>query len=536
MAQMLDVGRRNGRSDDLRLHGRRQRGDRRGERGTTQAGHHRGARRSSSAIARATPSGPSCAPGPSERPTPTSGSVAVVTDVTEQVDEGRRRDRDRAHLRADACASGPVLRARRRRHLPGRQHDQVAQLLAPPDQLIGRTIHEVMAPGPAALVAAGIRRTLREGVAQDFDVELELPAGPTQFHVRMAGKRSGLGGGDRARHTQLGGPNRHGSSGRWNANGARTRTSGRAGPPTPGRSPPRRAGSPSGGVAHDVNNLLGVSAAGHGDASPVRSRSAGRRGDRGGGAARVGAHPPAAPLRPHHRARHPWGRHRPGRWWRRRDGDADGTHRRAVRIESGRPAVRHRGPTAARTGGGRPHHERRGCTRRGARSSSGSAAAWIRRTPTPRRVRSGSRCRIVAPASRRSCAIACVERSSPPRIPVGHPTRLSVVHGVVEEAGGRLQIDDREGGGAVIRFVLPATDARHTGWRSAFGRRPADLAHEWRFGSRRRRGRRRPQRRARLAERAPAAHGIRVHPQGLPTRQRLRSRPTPTVHCVVTMS
>ena len=179
---------------------------------------------------------------------PYVGSVAVVTDVTEQVDESRRRDRDRAHLRAmlDALpdlffqlgADGTCLDA---------STTQVEQLLAPPEQLIGRTIHEVMAPGPAALVAAGIRRTLREGVAQDFDIELELPAGPTQFHVRMAASGPDSVVAIVPRHHRA-------ATGRADTGrvGARTPpprgrgTTGRAGPPTPDRSPPRRAGSPVG--------------------------------------------------------------------------------------------------------------------------------------------------------------------------------------------------------------------------------------------------------------------------------------------------
>ncbi len=171
---------------------------------------------------------------------------------------------------------------------------------------------------------------------------------------------------------------------------------------------------------------------------------------------------------------------------------------------------------------------------RGARSSSGSAAARIGRTPLRRPARCGSRCRTVAPASRRSCANRVVEPFFTTKDPGrGTGLGLSVVHGVVEEAGGRLQIEDREGGGAAIRLVLPETDAQHTGGRdetSGDARRasaelsvsapgvvvvdddPAGLASL-----------------TRLLE----AHGIRVHPAGSADEAAAALEADATLHCVI---
>ncbi len=162
--------------------------------------------------------------GPIATTGPYVGSVAVVADVTEQVDESRRHDRDRAHLRAmlDALPDvffelghdGAFLDA---------STTQVAQLLAPPEQLIGRTIHEVMAPGPAAVVAAAIRRTLARG--RGPGLRPRAGASPPD----RCSSTSGWPAADPTRWWRscatppsCGGPSRHGSSGRWNANGART--------------------------------------------------------------------------------------------------------------------------------------------------------------------------------------------------------------------------------------------------------------------------------------------------------------------------
>ena len=471
---------------------------------------------------------------------PYVGSVAVVTDVTEQVDESRRRDRDRAHLRAmlDALpdlffqlgADGTCLDA---------STTQVEQLLAPPEQLIGRTIHEVMAPGPAALVAAGIRRTLREGVAQDFDIELELPAGPTQFHVRMAASGpdsvvaivrdiTELRQAEQTRVEWALERHRREDAERRAELDRRLQTAARL----------DALGRLSGGVAHDVNNLLGVI----GNYATVIGRTTSDPGllaDVEGieEAVRHGSELTRRLLR----------------FGRTTEASPESVDAGAVvagigamvtrtartdvsvRIESDGPACHvtvdrpqleqavvnliMNAVDASPSGGEVVVRVSRG------RDPSDPAAAtgevWVTVSDRGPGIPTELRDRVVEPF---------FTTKDPGR---GTGLGLSVVHGVVEEAGGRLQIEDREGGGAVIRLVLPETDAQHTGGRdqrSGDAQRashavsvsapgvvvvdddPAGLASL-----------------TRLLE----AHGIRVHPAGSADEAEAALEADATVHCVI---
>ena len=478
--------------------------------------------------------------GPIATAGPYVGSVAVVTDVTEQVDESRRGDRDRAHLRAmlDALPDlffqlgddGTILDV---------STTQVAQLFAPPEQLIGRTIHQVMAPGPAALAAAGIRRTLRDGVAQDFDLELELPAGPVQFHVRMASSGSDsvvaivrdtteLRRAEQTRVEWALERQRREDSERRAELERRLQTAARL----------DALGRLSGGVAHDVNNLLGVignyatvigrtasdpglladvegieEAVRHGSELTRRLLRFGRNGasspasvDAGAVVAGIGA-------------------------MVSRTARSDVS----IRIESdGCPCHVTVDPSqleqavvnlimnavdASPSGG--EVVVRVSCGEDPADPAARTGEVWVTVCDRGPGIPTDLRDRVVEPF---------FTTKDPGR---GTGLGLSVVHGVVEEAGGRLQIEDREGGGARIRLVLPETDAPPAagpGETSGDAQRCSDEMAVSAPG-------------VVVVDDDPAglvsltrvleAHGIRVHPAGSADEAAAALDSDATLHCVI---
>ena len=79
------------------------------------------------------------------------------------------------------------------------------------------------------------------------------------------------------------------------------------------------------------------------------------------------------------------------------------------------------------------------------------------------RARSRSRSPIAAPASRRRSGERVFEkfyrlRARAPRAASG--LGLTICRGIVEAHGGRIWVEDREGGGARFRFTLPRRGRR----------------------------------------------------------------------------
>lgn len=118
---------------------------------------------------------------------PYVGAVALVTDVSEQVRESELRELQRSHLRGVLDALPDLFFEF---DAEGRYLDvsaaQADLLLAPADELIGRSVHDVLPAGHATVVAAAIRRTLDTGLRQEFDFELDIDGAPVDFQARMS--------------------------------------------------------------------------------------------------------------------------------------------------------------------------------------------------------------------------------------------------------------------------------------------------------------------------------------------------------------